>query len=59
MSAELKTKKAELKELGKMKDEAEKAEAERKAAEDREKIMVAVENSGKSVEEILELIERG
>ncbi len=52
----IKAKKAELKELGKQKLEAEKKAAERKADEDKAKLLDAVEKSGKSIEEILELI---
>ena len=52
----IKAKKAELKELGKQKLAAEKRAAERKAEEDKSKLLDAVEKSGKSIEEILELI---
>ncbi len=56
LSASLKAKKAELKELAKAKIIAEKEELAAKAEEDKEKIMEAVAASGKSVEEILELL---
>ena len=56
LSTQLKTKKDELKELGKQKLAAEKAAAERKAEEDKKAILAAVEASGKSLEEILELL---
>jgi hypothetical protein len=56
LSANLKAKKAELKDLNKLKAEAEKAAAERKAEEDKKAILAAVEASGKSLEEILELL---
>lgn len=56
LTADLKAKKAELKELNKLKAEAEKATAERKAEEDKKAILAAVEASGKSLEEILELL---
>ena len=56
LTATLKAKKAELKKLEAGKAEAEKAEAEKKAAEDREAILAAVAASGKSVDEILEML---
>ena len=56
LTAELKTKKAELKQLAKAKAEAEKAAAARKAEEDKKKLLAAVEQSGKSIDEILELL---
>ena len=52
----LKTKKAELKALTKEKVKAEEAEALKKAEEDKKAILAAIEASGKSVEEILELL---
>ena len=52
----LKAKKAELKQLVKMKAEAETVAAKRKAEEDKKAILDAVGKSGKSVEEILELL---
>ena len=56
LSEELKAKKAELKRYQKMREEAERIAAEKKAEEDRAAILAAVEASGKSVEEILELL---
>ena len=56
LSEELKAKKAELKRYQKMREEAERIAAEKKAEEDRAAILTAVEASGKSVEEILELL---
>ena len=56
LAEELKAKKAELKRYQKMKEEAEQIAAEKKAEEDRAAILAAVEASGKSVEEILELL---
>ena len=56
LSEELKAKKAELKRYQKMREEAERIAAEKKAEEDKAAILAAVEASGKSVEEILELL---
>ena len=56
LAEELKAKKAELKRYQKMKEDAERIAAEKKAEEDRAAILAAVEASGKSVEEILELL---
>ena len=56
LTEELKAKKAELKQYQKMKEEAERIAAEKKVEEDRAAILAAVEASGKSVEEILELL---
>ncbi len=56
LTAELKAKKAELKQLGKAKLAAEKKAAAEKAAEEKKKILDAVEASGKSIEEILDLL---
>ena len=56
LAADLRSKKAELKELIKLKAEAERVAAEKKAEEDKKAILDAVEKSGKSVEEILELL---
>ena len=50
------SKKSELKELAKAKESALKVAAEKKAAEDKAAILAAVEASGKSVEEILEML---
>ena len=54
----LKAKKAELKELGKQKAVAEKEAEERKAEADKAAILEAVQKSGKSIDEILELINK-
>ncbi len=67
LNATLKAKKADLKKLTAKKLKAEKAEAERKLEEekaaaarqleqDKEKILAAIKESGKSVEEIIELL---
>ena len=56
LTEELKGKKAELKQFQKAKAKAEKAASEKKAEADKQTILEAVANSGKSVEEILELL---
>ena len=56
LAAELKSKKAELKKLLKMQEAQTKAAAAKKAEEDKAAILAAVEASGKSVEEILEML---
>ena len=56
LTEELKAQKAELKRYQKMREEAERIAAEKKAEEDKAAILAAVEASGKSVEEILELL---
>ena len=56
LTDELKAKKAELKKYQKMREESERVAAEKKAEEDKAAILAAVEASGKSVEEILELL---
>ena len=56
LTEELKAKKAELKQLTKTKAEAERIAAAKKAEEDKEKLLAAVERSGKSIDEILELL---
>ena len=56
LTEELKAKKAELKELTKAKVEAEKFAAEKKAEEDKAKLMEAIAASGKSVDEIIQLL---
>ena len=56
LTEELKGKKAELKELQKVKAKAEKVAQEKKAEEEKKTILDAVAASGKSVEEILELL---
>ncbi|MBR3016994.1 MAG: hypothetical protein IKH57_07950 [Clostridia bacterium] len=57
LEAQLKAKKAELKQLKKAKENAEKAAAAKKAEEDKKAIWAAVEASGKSIEEILGFIQ--
>ena len=52
----LKAKKAELKELTKAKVEVEKAAAEKKVEEEKAKLLEAVAASGKSIDEIIEMI---
>jgi vacuolar-type H+-ATPase subunit I/STV1 len=56
LGEEIKSKKAELKSLMKVKADMEKAAAEKKAEENKAKILAAVEASGKSVDEILEML---
>ena len=56
MTASLKDKKAELKKLNKAKEKAEKLAAEQKAEEDKIRILDAVAASGKSIDEILEML---
>ena len=56
LTEQLKSKKAEMKVLQKNKLAAEKAAAKQKAAESQAAILAAVAASGKSVEEILELL---
>ena len=56
LTAALKEKKAELKKLTKIKTENAKIAAEKKAAEDKAAILAAIEKSGKSVEEILDML---
>ena len=56
LSSDIKAKKTELKQLLKVKAKADKAAAAKKAEEDKASILAAVEASGKSVEEILELL---
>ena len=56
LTEKLKAKKAELKQLTKVKVENARIAAEKKAEEDKATILSAVEKSGKSVEEILELL---
>jgi flagellar biosynthesis chaperone FliJ len=56
LKTDLKAKKAELKELTKLKERAETVAAAKKAEEDKEAILSSVAASGKSVEEILELL---
>ena len=56
LTEELKAKKAELKELTKAKAEAEKLVAEKKAEEDKTKLLDAIAASGKSIDEVIEMI---
>lgn len=56
LTEELKTRKAELKELTKAKTRAEKVAAEKRAEEDKAKLMDAIAASGKSVDEIISLL---
>ncbi len=56
LGTKLKGKKAELKDLAKEKLAAEKEAAEKKAEANKAAILEAVEKSGKTVEEILELL---
>ena len=56
MTAALNAKKAELKALAREKAKADKIAAEKKLEEDKARIMDAVAASGKSVEEVLELL---
>lgn len=56
LTEELKAKKAELKELTKAKAEAERLAAEKKAEEDKTRLMEAIAASGKSVKEIISLL---
>ena len=56
LTEELKARKAELKDLAKAKAEAEKLAAEKKAEEDKARLMEAIAASGKSVDEIIGLL---
>ena len=56
LTADIKAKRAELKKLKKAKVEADKIAAEKKAEEDKAKILEAIEQSGKSLEEVMELL---
>lgn len=58
LTASLKQRKAELKRLMKDKVEADRIAAEKKAEEDKAKILAAVEASGRTVDEILEMLGR-
>ena len=58
LTAKAKAKKAELKTLLKAKEAALKAAAEKKAEEDKEKLLKAVADSGKTVEEVLDLLKK-
>ena len=56
IKANLKAKKAELKKLEKAKAEADKVAAEKKAAEEKAEILDAIEKSGLSFKEVMELL---
>ena len=56
LTADLKAKKAELKTLEKAKLKADKAAAAKKAEEEKARLLEAIEKSGKSPEEIIELL---
>lgn len=56
ITASLKDKKAELKKLNKAKEKAEKQAAEQRAEADKTRILDAVAASGKSIDEILEML---
>ncbi len=56
LTSDLKAKKDELKAIVKAKAEADKAAAAKKAEEDKQKLLAAFEKSGKSIEEILDLL---
>ena len=58
LTAKAKAKKVELKKLVKAKEQALKIAAEKKAAEDKEKLLKAVADSGKTVEEVLDLLKK-
>lgn len=58
LTTKAKAKKVELKKLVKAKEQALKVAAEKKAAEDKEKLMKAVADSGKTVEEVLEFLKK-
>ena len=57
LTDQLKTKKAELKTLTKERDAAEKAAGEAKEAEQKAKLLEAVASSGKSIDEVIALIQ--
>ena len=56
LTAALKAKKADLKKLKKAKPQADKAAEEKKAEEDKIKLLDAIAQSGKSVDEILDML---
>ena len=56
LTSDLKAKKDELKAIVKAKAEADKAAAAKKAEEDKQKLLAAFAKSGKSIEEILEML---
>ena len=53
LTEELKARKAELKKLTKAKEKADRVAAEKKAEEDRTKLIEAIAASGKSIDEVL------
>ena len=57
LTKELKAKKTELKVLIKAKAEADKKAAEKKAEEDKEKLLKAFETCGKSVEDVISMLQ--
>ena len=57
LTEQLKTKKAELKALTKEREAAEKAAVEAKEAEQKAKLLEAVASSGKSIDEIISMIQ--
>ena len=57
LTEQLRTKKAELKALTKDREAAEKAAAEAKEAEQKAKLLEAVASSGKSIDEVIALIQ--
>ena len=57
MSKTLKSKKADLKDLLKARERAEKYAAEAKAQEEQSRLLEAVEKSGKSIDEILAMLQ--
>ena len=58
LTGELKAKKAELKKLNKAKDKADKLAAEKRAEENRAMLLEAITASGKSIDEVLELLKK-
>ena len=56
LTSDIKAKKAELKKLEKAKAEADKVAAEKKAAEEKAEILAAIEKSGLSFAEVMDLL---
>ena len=56
LTAAIKAKKAELKQLMKAKIEADKVAAEKKAEEEKEEMLAAIEKSGLSYSEVMDLL---
>ena len=56
LTAAIKAKKAELKQLRKAKIEADKVAAEKKAEEEKEEMLAAIEKSGLSYSEVMDLL---